>query len=152
MEKIFSWTFSTDKKRWQLWYITAGAIVIWFVLWGIISSLYIMSFVIILVTGLYIYVENNSEDEVEVIITSLWIKVDNNFYDYSKIRNFAVVYNRDQAQFLRLNLNIKWIKTLELKLDNSIAGEVTDIMHNYAEEDEKAEYTMMDKLIRLLKL
>ncbi|MCT4617362.1 MAG: hypothetical protein N4A38_04090 [Candidatus Gracilibacteria bacterium] len=152
MEKIFSWTFSTDKKRGQLWYITAGAIVIGFVLWGIISSLYIMSFVIILVTGLYIYVENNSEDEVEVIITSLGIKVDNNFYDYSKIRNFAVVYNRDQAQFLRLNLNIKGIKTLELKLDNSIAGEVTDIMHNYAEEDEKAEYTMMDKLIRLLKL
>jgi len=152
MEKVYSWTFSTKKERWQLWYIIAASIIIWFVLWGILSWLYIMSFVIILVTGLYIYTENNSEENVEVIITSLWMKIDNNFYDYAKIRTFAIIYNGDNAEFLRLNLNIQGIKMLELKIDNEIALELKEIMPNYAEEDEKSEYTYTDKLIKFLKL
>lgn len=152
MEKIFSWTFSNKKNRWQLWYIIAASIVLWFVLWWILSGLYIMSFVIILVTWLYIYTENNSDDNIEITISSLWIKINNNFYDYSKIESFALIYNKDYAEFLRLNLNIKWIKLLELKIDNEIAQELKEILINYIPENENSEYTAMDKIIKLLKL
>ena len=40
-----------------------------------------MSFVIILLAGVTFYIENNSEDSVEIVISEIWVMVGNKFYD-----------------------------------------------------------------------
>jgi hypothetical protein len=53
---------------------------------------------------------------------------------------------------LRLHLLNKWIKVVDLQVDNSITIDLKQILPNFIREDEKAELSFTDKLIRWLKL
>lgn len=149
---IYSWSFSNDKNRWSMWYIIALAIIIWFVVWWFLSRQYIFGALIILITWVYFFVENNSQDNVEVSISNLWVKVNNFFYDFSKIESYSIIYNWDVAVILRLSLIKRWLKNLDLQIDNNTALDLKSILPNYIKEDEKAELSFNDKLIKILKL
>lgn len=149
---LYSWSFPNDKNRGPLWYIIALSVVIGMVIWGFISRQYPFSFLIILITWVYFFVENNSDDIVQVSLSSLWIKVNNSFYDYSKISSYTIIYNGEQAFILRLNLIKKGFKYLDIKINNEIALILKEILPNYVKEDEKWEFNLTDKLIQILKL
>jgi len=149
---LYSWTFPDDKNRWQLWYIIVLSIIIWLVIWWFLTKQYWMSFIVLLISGLVFYIENNSSDNINVEITELWIKVSEYFYDYSKIDSFAFIYEWENAVVLRLNLNKKWIKLVDLKIDNNVALELKEILPHYIKENEKEEFGFVDKMIRILKL
>jgi hypothetical protein len=151
-EVLYSWSFSNDKNRWSLWYIIALSVVIWLVVWGFLSRQYPLSFLIILITGVYFFVENNSEDIINISLTQLWIKLNNSFYDYPKISSYTIIYNWEQAVILRLALVKKWLKYLDIKINNEIAIILKEILPNYIKEDEKWELSLTDKLIQILKL
>ncbi len=70
-QELYKWTFHTKKDRGHLWYIIAFACVIGLVIWGFLTSQYGMSFVIILLAGVTFYIENNSEDSVEIVISEI---------------------------------------------------------------------------------
>jgi len=87
-----------------------------------------MSFIILLLSGLIFYIENNSEDIINVEINELWIKVSEYFYDYSKIDSYTFIYEWENAVILRLNLQKKWIKIIDLKIDNTVVLELKQIL------------------------
>lgn len=149
---LYSWTFPDNKDRSQLWYIIALSIIIWLVIWWFLTKQYWMSFFIILLSWIIFYIENNSSDIIKVEITELWIKVDDFFYDYSKIDNYTFIYEWENAIICRLNLNKKWIKTVDLKIDNTIALELKNILPQYLKENEKEDFSFVEKIIRILKL
>ncbi len=151
-EILYSWRFSNDKNRGNLWYIIALSIVIWLVVWWFLSRQYPLSFLIILITGVYFFVENNSEEHVDISLTHLWVKVNNSFYDYSKIESYSLIYNGEYAVILRLTLIKKWLKYIDIKIDNDIAIVLKEILPNYIKQDEKWELNFTDKLIQILKL
>lgn len=151
-DTIYSWTFSNEKNRWSMWYIIALSVVIWLVVWGFLTKQYVMSFLIILITWVTFFVENNSEENTNVFITNLWIKVNSTFYDFSKIASYTIIYDWENAVFLRLALVKKWLKFLDLDIDNNIAINLKWILPNFLNEDEKWELNFSDKLIRMLKL
>lgn len=151
-EIIYTWTFSTEKNRWQLWYIIWLSIVVALVIWGFLSKQYWMSFVIILLSWFYFFMENNTDDEITVNISELWINIWNNFYDYSRIISYSFIYNGQNAESLRLELTNKWIRNIDLKVDNQITSELKNILINFLEENPKAELSFSEKIIKLLKL
>jgi len=105
-----------------------------------------------LISGFFFFLENNSDDEVSVIISDLWIKVQERFYDYSKIELFQLVYQWDQAIFLRLFIKQKWISNVSLRIDNSIANNVRTVLGWYIEEWNKQDISLTEKITNYLKL
>ena len=57
-----------------------------------------MSFIILLISWLVYFVENNSEDEIQVQITEQGLYISNTFYDYSSIKKYSVWYQNDSAK------------------------------------------------------
>lgn len=149
---LYSWKYDDIKHRSPIWYMIALSIAIWLIIWGFLTRQYGMSIVIMLAGGFFYFLENNSEDEVEVSITDLGIKVQGNFYDYSRIKAYSLVYQSDRAVFLRLLINKRGIGVLNLNIDNNIAANIRSILPNFIEENEKQEITLGEKIIQLLKL
>lgn len=96
---LYTWTFEDKKDRGSLWYIIALSIVIWLAIWWFLTKQYWMSFIVLLIAWISYFVENNSEDTINVELNELGIKIWNSFYDYSKINSFYYVYNWERAIF-----------------------------------------------------
>lgn len=152
MEPLYVWSFSSDKNRWSLWYIIALSVIIGLVVWGFFTKQYVMSFLVILIAGISFFIENNSEDTIEVSLNQLGIKINNSFYDYSKVASYGFIYDWENAVLLRLSLVSKWIRVIDLHVDNEITLDLKQILPNFLTEDEKTELSLTDKFIRFLKL
>jgi len=149
---LYSWTFLDNKNRGTLWYTITFSIVIGLVIWGFFTKQYWMSFIVLLLSGLMFYIDNNSKDEMNVEITELGIKIWDSFYDYSKIKSYTFIYEWETAVILRLILSKKWIKILDVNIDNTVAAELKHILPQFIEENEQEDMSFTDKLIRMLKL
>jgi hypothetical protein len=149
---IYKWTFSDKKNRWKLWYIIAISVILWLSIWWIFTKQYFLSFIIILIAWVYFFLENNSSDDVEIIINDLGIKINENFNSYSKIESFSFGSIWEELVFLRLILNKKWIKGVDLRINNEIWKELKEILPNFIKETDEWEVSVTDKLINSLKL
>ena len=150
---LYSWSFDSKKQRWNLWYIIVLSVAIWLIIWWFLSKQYWMSFVIIILIWLMFYIENNSEDIVNVNITNSWIKIENNFYSFSSISSYTIIYENENAIILRLKISRKiWLQSIDINIDNTVAPDVKNILSNFLEENTKEELSFSDKIIRLLKI
>jgi len=151
-EVIYNWKFSNSKDRSSLRYTIALSIIIWLIIWWIFTWQYILSMLVLLISWVSFYLDNNSSDETIINIQHLWINIQNRFYDYSKIESYAFFYNNDEAFVLRLFL--KWTKLsfIDLKVDNSIVVDLKNIFPKYLDENQSAEFSFIDKIIKRLKL
>lgn len=149
---IYSWNFSDNKNRGKFWYIIAISIVIWLAIWWILTKQYWLTFIVLLISWIIFYVENNSKEIIDVIISDLWIKISDVFYDYKKINTYWFIYRWDDAVLLRLNLNSRWLSKIDLKIDNKICLDLKNILNQFIEENENSELSTTDKLINFLKL
>jgi len=153
MENIlYSWEFSDEKNRWAFWYIIAISVVIWLVFWWVFTWQYWLSIIAILWAWVMFFIENNTSKEIKVEITSLWIKIWENFYDFWKIENYSFIYNKENAVFLRLILNKRWISLINLKIDNRICSDLKTILPNFVKEEKDWELSTSEKIINILKL
>lgn len=153
MENIlYSWKFEDKKNRSQLWYIIALSIVIWLTIWWFLTKQYGMSFIILLISWLVFFVENNSEDIIEVKIWENWLYISNTFYDYSSIAKYTIWYQNDSAELLRLYMKKTGIAILDLKVSNELLPQIQMYLNEYIEDGWKAEVSSTDKLIRFLNL
>lgn len=151
-EILYSWEFNDEKNRWKMWYIIAISIVIWSSIWWFFTKQYWLSFIILLVAWLYYFIENNSQDLVKIEITNNWINIDWKFYDYSSIDSFWFIYKNENPIWLRLNLNKKWLRFLDLKITRNNLNYIKNILSKNLEETDKIDLTLSEKFINLLKL
>jgi hypothetical protein len=149
---IYEWSFSDNKNRGKFWYIIAISVVIWLAIWWVITKQYGLTFIVFLISWIVLFIENNSNENIEIKINDLWIKISDNFYDYKKIKNFWFIYSWDDAVILRLNLNSKWITKIDLKINNQICSNLKNILPNFLEEVDNSELTSWEKIINFLKL
>lgn len=151
-ENIYSWEFDDNKNRSSMWYTIALSIVLWLSIWWFFTKQYWLSFIILLIAWLYYFVQNNSEDNIKVKITNLWILIDWSFYDFKSIDSFWIVYKWDIPTLLRLHLNKKWIRSIDVQITSNIVNNLQEILNNYIDETPKIEFTFTEKMITLLKL
>ncbi|PZM85552.1 hypothetical protein DLH72_02060 [Candidatus Gracilibacteria bacterium] len=149
---IYSWNFSEEKNRGALWYIIAISVIVGVVFWGIMTKQYGLSIVIMLAAGVTFYLENNSGTLVNVSISSLGIKIGENFYDFGKINNFSFIYYKGNAVYLKLVLNKRGLKALNLRVDNKVCEDLKQILPNFLKEEKDGDLSFTDKLINILKL
>lgn len=149
---LYSWKFDDKKNRSQLWYIIAFSVVIWLAVWWFLTKQYWMSFIVLLVSGFFIFIENNSDDTIEVKISDMWMYIWNTFYEYDSISKYATWYQWDSADFIRIYLKKKWIAVLDLKTNNEIINDIHGYLNQYIENNGKVELSQSDKIIRLLNL
>lgn len=98
-------------------------------------------------------IENNSPDIIKIEIDDNWILVWDNFYDYPKIESFWIIYNKNIPVYLRLRLNTKGFKILDIVLDKNLnTSQIRAFLLQYISEDEKNELSSMDKIVDYLKL
>lgn len=152
MNIIYAWEYEDNKNRWPYWYIIALSIIVWIVIWWFLTRQYWMSFVVLFVSGLFYYIENNSEDNIKVQLTDIWVQIGQNFYEYSKIEKFTYIYEWEKPVLLRLVVNKVSLKNIDLKIDKNTYLELKNILPNYIEEDAKWELSFLEKLINKLKL
>lgn len=152
MNIIYTWEFEDNKDRGAYWYIIALSIIVWIVIWGFLTRQYWMSFVVLFLSGLFYYIENNSEDIIKVLLTDSWVQVGQNFYEYSKIEKYTFIYEWENPIFLRLVVNKVSLKNIDLKIDKNTFLELKNILPNYIEEDTKWELSFLEKVIYKLKL
>ncbi len=149
---IYTWKFNSKKDRSELWYTIALSLIIWLVVVWFLTKQYWMSFIVLLIAWVSFFVENNTEDIIEVKIKDLWIKIASTFYNFSSIKNYTIIYDWDNAIFLRLQLDRKGIPFLNLYIDNEIAKDIIEILPNFIKENTKWELTFIEKIIYYLKL
>ncbi|MFA5917077.1 MAG: hypothetical protein WC850_02460 [Candidatus Gracilibacteria bacterium] len=152
MNILYSWEFEDKKDRGPYWYIIALSIIIGIAIWGFMTGQYGMSFVVLFISGIFYFIENNSEDIVKVTLTDIGVQIGKNFYEYTKIANYSYIYENDTPIFLRLVINKVSLKNMDLDIDQKIIQDLKDILPNYMEEDTKGELSVMEKLIHKLKL
>lgn len=149
---IYEWNFSDSKDRGKLWYIFAVSIILWLAIWWIFTKQYWLSFIVILIAWISFFIENNSSGSVDIKISDIWIKISDYFYDFSSITEYSFIYLWEEAVFLRLRLNKKGIKQIDLKIDNNIYSDLKNILPNFINEVKWWELTFTEKFINLLKL
>lgn len=149
---LYSWTFSDTKNRGSLWYIITLSIVIGLAIWWFLTKQYGMSFIVLFLAGLYYFVENNADENVEVKVTELGIKIWTSFYDYTKISSYWFMYEWENALVLRLNLNSRGLKNIDLFVNNDIVSQLKEILPDFLEEQPKSDFSITDRIIKLLKL
>ena len=149
---IYSWSFEDKKDRSATWYVIFLSVIVWLIIWWFLTKQYGMSFIILLLSWLSYFIDNNSDDVVSVNLNELWIKIWNTFYDYSKINSFTFIYDWENAIFLRLHLNNKWLKHINLNIDNNIVLDLKQMLENYIEQNPKWELEFSEKVIKFLKL
>lgn len=151
-DSLYSRTFEDSKNRGALWYIIAFAIIIGLVIWGFLTKQYWMSFVILLISGITYFIENNSEDEISVFIKENGILIANTFYDYTAIDSFSCIYQWEKALFIRLYLNKRGIKILDLKVNETILLDIQTILSKKIKENPQWTLNIWEKIISKLKL
>lgn len=149
---IYSWKFSDKKERWSLWYIIAISIVIWLIIWWFFTKQYWMSFLVILISGIFFFIENNSPEEINVNITNDWIKISESFFEFSKIKTFSFIFVWENPEILRLNIDKRGIKNIDLKINKEICDNLKWILVDYIKQDKEAELTSIEKITNYLKL
>ncbi len=153
MEILYSWEFSTEKNRWKNWYVIAISILLWITIWWILTKQYWLSFIVLLLSWVFYFVENNSDDNVKIIINNLWIQIWENFYEYWKIKNYSYIYVWNIPYFLRLNINKAWLKHIDLKINEKIFLDLQNILKSYILEDlDWWKLSFSEKLVERLKL
>ncbi|QFR39691.1 hypothetical protein A9Q91_05720 [Candidatus Gracilibacteria bacterium 28_42_T64] len=148
----YSWKFEDKKNRSSLWYVIALSIVIGLIIWGFLTKQYGMSFIVLLIAGITYFIENNSDDEIEVLIGELGVKIGGSFYEYSRINSYSMIYNGENALLLRLNMNKQGLRNIDLMVNNDIATQLNKILPSLLEENPKGELSLSEKIIHLLKL
>jgi len=151
-DTLYEWSFSNKKDRSQLWYIISLSIIVGLVIWGMLSKQYMLSFMAIMIAGVWFLMENNSEDLVHVRITQLGIRINQEFVSFASIASYSVIYNADQAIFLQLHTKKTMIKMTNLNINNQIALELEQILPHFIENSWEGQMTVLDRILNILKI
>ena len=123
------------------------------VVWAFITRQYGLWLIVLLVAGIFFYVDNNSEEETSVAITSTGIQVSTSFYDFSKFSQYSFVLDGSDIVFIRLYLlKPTTSRYIDIDVDIEVSQVLSQVLPNFLPEWTKQILTFTEKLTHLLKL
>lgn len=147
---MFSWIFQSKKEKSATWYLGAIVLALALIAWGIFMGIYILAVVVFIFVGVYMLIENNAPDTVQVEVNENGILVAENFYDYAKIESFGIIYNGSAPYILRIKLRSKGFRLLDLYMRPDIinTAELRAYLVSFLQEDEKSELSTSERLLQ----
>lgn len=96
-----------------------------------------MSIVIFIFVGVYMLMENNAPESVQIAVDENGINIGGNFYDYPKIEEFSIVYDNKIAILLRLKTKKRGMHHIDIDLTRDVnPAELRSYLAQYIVESE----------------
>ncbi len=150
---MFSWQFSSQKERHPQWYIVAVIVVLFFVVYGIFTGMYLMSIVTFLFAWVYILMENNATPTVTVMVNDRVIQIGSAIYDFDKLSKFTILSRDGVPAIFRIWIKKSLTPTIDIPLIAEVdAYALKDFLSEYVEYDSEAEFTKSDRIIEAMGL
>ncbi|RLC37276.1 hypothetical protein DRH29_02545 [candidate division Kazan bacterium] len=150
---LYSWKakeFSSNRRS-AGWYVVAGIIF----LAAVVYTIYIHQWIglgVVVMIGVLIYLSQSMAPRVfDHKITDRGIAVGKKFYEYSNLRSFWIVLDKDNPT-LNLMLNKKLSLLLTLQLGTADVERIRKILGDFLPEDANRGEDIADKITKFLKL
>ena len=149
---LFEWQapeFINHHKS-KTWFMIAGLITIGLIMYALYTKSATMAIVFIVLAGVYYMTHNQDPKIINVKITELGIYLDEKFIPYNMISAFWVVYHPPYVMALNLKLSSSRKMVIQLADQNPV--EVRRLLAKEIPEVEGEQESMLDLLIRMLRL
>ena len=135
------------------WYIIAGSVVLFFVLFGIFTGSLSMAIAFLLLAGVYYIMQQQKPKQVHVIISEMGIHFGHRYYPYNLIESFWILYHPPQVTTLNIRLVKGVDRNISIELGEEVnPGDLRDYLLTQIPELEGKEESFTDALVRRLKL
>ena len=145
------WTIQEYEQhsRGILWYIIMGGLGIFFVIYGIITSDFLFSLIIILFAIILFLQAHQTPKQILFQITELGIVVGNRFYQFSELESFFIIYNPPDVKTLSLEANGTLKPMIRVPLLDMNPIEVKSVLRTYLPENlERESEPLSDRAVR----
>lgn len=152
---IFSWHTipHPEAKKTIRWYMLAGAVIITFVVYGILTEAVTMSIAFLVFAGVYFLAHKKEEQSTEYQITTLGVASGEEFFAYTDIDAFYIV-NEPPIKMLFLEIPEKSTGEYAIPVGGNIEiSELKDVLkHRGLRELTGKQEPFINVLARILKL
>jgi len=142
-----------EHERDEKWMMGAAVVALTLIAWGIWQDTYTFVVIILLLGGLYFLTHNHTPKEIDINLTTSGIFADGRFYPYTSIESFWILYFPEK-KLKTLNILMKSgiTKEMTFQLAEQDPSEVRSFLSNHLFELEDRTETIIEKIIRVLKL
>jgi hypothetical protein len=142
-------THEKDKR----WYMIAGGITLFFILYGILTNSASMAIAFLLLAMVYYVFQLQQAKKVHVILSELGIQFGPRFYPYNTIQSFWILYNPPHLTTLNLKLTKGIDRHIIIQLGAEVnPGDLREYLLTQIPELEGQEETFTDSIIRKFKI
>lgn len=146
-----SWTAHThvQHQRSPRWYIYAGTILLFCLLYSIATSAWSFSTVILLMAGLYFFVHNYESDPKTITITEHGVQLEKEFTSWNECVGFWMLQSQDYTE-----LHIQRQRRSEIVIQTGAAdpNRVREVLAFFIPEFTGKTERLLDMIIRILKI
>lgn len=154
-EALHEWIIKeyVQYERGVRWYVLMGAAAVALVLYGMLTSNFLFSLIIILAAIILFLQSHQKPAEIPFQITELGVALNNKFYSYSEIDSFYIVYQPPEIKTLFLQQKSLFHPVLRISLEEANPVEVRNTLREFLSEDtEREEEPLSDTVARKWKI
>lgn len=152
---IISWRAPEyqDHQRDEKWVLFAGVFALLFIVWAIWEGTYTTVIVIVLIAGLYYLTNHHTPKDIDISLTTSGILANGRYYPYSNMQTFWVIYNPEiETKTISFEMKSGLNRGETLQLGDQDPSEVRSFLSAHVQELEGRGETVIEKIIRILKL
>jgi len=154
--KLITWLVPETEKhhRSKKWYIWAGSIAIFFLIYAIFTLNFLFAIIIISFATIITISDNRNIEKIEILLDEEGIHTGRTFYDYDLIKDFSILYKpKDNLGNLYFEFNNTLKQRLSIPLEDQDPIIIRDFLLKYLEEDlDRTNPPLSESLSRLLKI
>ena len=151
-----SWIVPEFEKheRSKNWYIGAGAISLFLLVFAIFTSNFLFAIIIITAALITIIHDGKEADSVTVILDEDGVVIGRKFYDYDDLKNFSVLFKpKEDLKNLYFEFKNPAKQRLSIPLFDNNPLEIRDFLLKYLSEDlERTNMPLSENISKLLKI
>ena len=154
-EGIIEWKAPSFRfvERPLKWYLIMGAVVLGFVIYGLLTQDYMISITFLIFAAVYYWLSCQKPKMVPVVISDIGIKFGKHFFSYGSIEQFWMYYDPPHLQSLNLSLRKKVFSIVTIEYPGNLSPAVLrDVLSKHLPEAKGREESMTEGLIRNLGL
>ncbi|MBT4936343.1 hypothetical protein HON22_00330 [Candidatus Peregrinibacteria bacterium] len=155
MDTIIRWKAleHPEYQKTYKWYAVAGAVVLTFVIYGILTKDIMLSVVFVVFAGVYFLVHRGGAQSLNYELTTIGIKIENKLIPFADIQGFFIIHEPPYISTLNVEIKNHSRKGMVIQLGEVNVGDVREVMLNRSvPELEGRGESMSNILTRLLRI